>query len=179
MKGTTDLLTENYDYELPEALIASRPVYPRDSAKLLVYDRKTDTVTHTTFSHFLEYLPKECDIFLNDTRVIKARIFGHKERIGDQGGGKVELLFNKSLDAYRSLVLIRGKVTAGMKLLFNIVRRNSGNFERTGLNRFPGGKAHHATLLHTYGGYDDRVFLLYQVNCGGVKMIVMRVGDQD
>jgi len=114
-----DLLTENYDYELPEEFIATTPVYPRDHAKLLVYDRKTDTITHTTFEHLLEFVPKECDIFLNDTRVIKARIFGHKEILNNQGGGKVELLFNKSLDAYRSLVLIRGKVEVGMKLLFS------------------------------------------------------------
>lgn len=119
MATSAELLTENYDYQLPDELIASQPVYPRDSAKLLVYDRKTDMITHTTFAHFLEYLPKQCDVFINDTRVIKARIFGHKERIGNQGGGKVELLFNKSLDAYRSLVLIRGKVTVGMKLLFD------------------------------------------------------------
>jgi len=114
-----DLLTENYDYELPEEFIATTPVYPRDHAKLLVYDRKTDTITHTTFQHLLEFLPQECEVFLNDTRVIKARIFGHKEIVDNQGGGKVELLFNKSLDAYRSLVLIRGKVEIGMKLLFS------------------------------------------------------------
>lgn len=113
-----DLLTDSYDYELPEELIASTPVYPRDHAKLLVYDRKTDSITHTTFQHLLEFLPENCDVFINDTRVIKARIFGHKEIINNQGGGKVELLFNKSLDAYRSLVLIRGKVEVGMKLLF-------------------------------------------------------------
>ena len=113
-----DLLTENYDYELAEEFIATTPVYPRDHAKLLIYDRKTDTITHTTFEHLLEFVPKECDIFLNDTRVIKARIFGHKEVVDNQGGGKIELLFNKSLDAYRSLVLIRGKVEVGMKLLF-------------------------------------------------------------
>lgn len=113
-----DLLTENYDYELPEEFIATTPVYPRDHAKLLVYDRKTDIITHTTFKHLLEFVPEQCDVFLNDTRVIKARIFGRKEIINNQGGGKVELLFNKSLDAYRSLVLIRGKVEVGMKLLF-------------------------------------------------------------
>ncbi|MDM5272700.1 tRNA preQ1(34) S-adenosylmethionine ribosyltransferase-isomerase QueA [Sulfurovum sp. zt1-1] len=118
MATSAELITENYDYELPTELIASTPVYPRDSAKLLVYDRKSDTITHTTFAHLLEYVPNECDVFLNDTRVIKARIFGHKEKIGGQGGGKVELLFNKSLDAYRSLVLIRGKITIGMKLYF-------------------------------------------------------------
>ncbi len=86
---------------------------------LLVYDKKTDTITHTTFQHLLEFLPQECEVFLNDTRVIKARIFGHKEFVNNQGGGKVELLFNKSLNAYRSLVLIRGKVEIGMKLLFS------------------------------------------------------------
>ena len=110
---SAELLTESYDYALPEALIATEPVYPRDRAKLLVYDRKSDTVTHTTFSHLLEFLPK-CDVFLNDTRVIKARIFGKKE-----SGGKVELLFNKSLDAHRALVMIRGKVRKGTRLFFD------------------------------------------------------------
>jgi S-adenosylmethionine:tRNA ribosyltransferase-isomerase len=80
-----ELLTKNYDYELPEGFIATTPVHPRDHAKLLVYDRKTDTVTHTTFQHLLDYLPQECDVFLNDTRVIKARIFGHKKAVNDQG----------------------------------------------------------------------------------------------
>ncbi|SFV90044.1 S-adenosylmethionine:tRNA ribosyltransferase-isomerase [hydrothermal vent metagenome] len=110
---SAELLTQSYDYALPEALIATEPVYPRDHAKLLVYDRSSDTVTHTTFSHLLAFLPK-CDVFLNNTRVIKARIFGRKE-----SGGKVELLFNKSLDAYRALVMIRGKVREGTKLFFD------------------------------------------------------------
>ncbi len=110
----TELLTKNYDYELPKGFIATTPVHPRDHAKLLVYDRKTDTITHTTFKHLLDFLPKECDVFLNDTRVIKARIFGRKE-----SGGKVELLFNKPLDAHRYLVLIRGKVKVGTELFFD------------------------------------------------------------
>ena len=75
---SSELLTKNYDYELPEGFIATTPVHPRDHAKLLVYDRKTDRVTHTTFKHLLDFIPKNCDIFLNDTRVIKARIFGKK-----------------------------------------------------------------------------------------------------
>ena len=119
------LLTENYDYILPQEHIATSPVYPRDHAKLLVYERKTDTITHTTFQHLLDFIPKECEVFLNDTRVIKARLFGHKAIINShndttpQGGGKVELLFNKPLDAHRYLVFIKGKVTIGMKLHFN------------------------------------------------------------
>ena len=45
-----ELLTKNYDYDLPEGFIATAPVHPRDHAKLMVYDRKTDTITHTTFN---------------------------------------------------------------------------------------------------------------------------------
>ena len=110
---SSELLTKNYDYELPEGFIATTPVHPRDHAKLLVYDRKTDTITHTTFKHLLDFIPEDCDIFLNDTRVIKARVFGKKE-----SGGKVELLFNKPLDAQHYLVLIRGKVKVGTELFF-------------------------------------------------------------
>ena len=122
---SNDLLTKSYDYTLPEGFIATTPVHPRDHAKLLVYDRKTDTITHTTFKHLLDFVPKECDVFLNDTRVIKARIFGVKEAQSInkkgfvQGGGKVELLFNKPLDAHHYLVMIRGKVQIGTKLLFD------------------------------------------------------------
>ncbi|AKF25487.1 S-adenosylmethionine tRNA ribosyltransferase [Sulfurovum lithotrophicum] len=116
---SAELLTKNYDYELPEGFIATEPVHPRDDAKLLVYDRKSDTVTHTTFRHLLDFLPETCSIFLNDTRVIKARIFGHKLSKDGQGGGRVELLFNKPLDAHRYLVLIRGKVKEGTQLLFD------------------------------------------------------------
>ncbi len=109
-----ELFTKNYDYELPQRFIATSPVQPRDHAKLLVYDRKSDTITHTTFQHLLEFVPKECDVFLNDTRVIKARIFGKKE-----SGGKIELLFNKPLDAHHNLVLMRGRVKVGMEIFFD------------------------------------------------------------
>lgn len=108
-----ELLTKSYDYALPEELIATEPIHPRDHAKLLVYNRADGSVTHTTFKHLLDFLP-ECDVFLNDTRVIKARIFGTKE-----SGGKVELLFNKPLDAHRYLVMIRGKVRVGTELFFD------------------------------------------------------------
>ena len=113
-----DLHTKNYDYVLPGEYIATTPVYPRDHAKLLVYNRKTDTITHTIFKNILDFIPPECTVFLNDTRVIKARIFGQKKLTQGQGGGKVELLFNKPLDAEHFLVLIKGKVKIGTELLF-------------------------------------------------------------
>ncbi|MCB4743778.1 MAG: tRNA preQ1(34) S-adenosylmethionine ribosyltransferase-isomerase QueA [Sulfurovum sp.] len=110
---STTRLTKSYDYILPKEYIATEPVYPRDHAKLLVYNRKTNEITHATFGYLLNFLPK-CDIFLNDTRVIKARIFGYKS-----SGGKVELLLNKPLDAHHYLVMIRGKIHIGTQLFFD------------------------------------------------------------
>lgn len=68
----------SYDYFLPKHLIATAPIYPREAAKLLVYDRAKEHITHTTFAHLLEFIPKDCIITLNNTRVLKARIYGKK-----------------------------------------------------------------------------------------------------
>ncbi|MDD2887897.1 MAG: tRNA preQ1(34) S-adenosylmethionine ribosyltransferase-isomerase QueA [Aliarcobacter sp.] len=108
------LKTTSYDYELPKELIATHPVSPADSARLLVYNRATDSITHTTFKNLMDFLPNELSIFLNDTKVIKARIFGTKET-----GGKIELLLNKPLFMDRYLVMIGGKVRVGTKLFFD------------------------------------------------------------
>ena len=111
---TPELLTQSYDYPLPERLIASHPVHPRDHAKLLVYERDHDRITHTTFAHLLEFLPRQCAVLLNDTRVIKARLFGSKS-----SGGKVELLLNKPLGLQHYQVMIRGRVKEGTLLHFD------------------------------------------------------------
>ncbi len=108
------LKTSSYDYNLPKEFIATHPVYPAHSAKLLVYNKQNDTITHTTFKNLIDFLPNNISIFLNDTKVIKARIFGTK-----QTGGKIELLFNKPLFMNRYLVMIRGKVKVGTKLFFD------------------------------------------------------------
>jgi S-adenosylmethionine:tRNA ribosyltransferase-isomerase len=108
------LKTSSYDYNLPKELIATHPVSPADSARLLVYNRSQNTITHTTFKHLMDFLPENLSIFLNDTKVIKARIFGTKET-----GGKIELLLNKPLFMDRYLVMIGGKVRIGTKLFFD------------------------------------------------------------
>ena len=108
------LKTSSYDYSLPKELIASKPVHPADSAKLLVYNTKTNTITHSTFKNLMDFLPENISVFLNDTKVIKARIFGKKP-----SGGKVELLLNKPLFMDRYLVMIRGKVHVGIELEFD------------------------------------------------------------
>ena len=107
-----DLLVKSYDYTLPEELIAKYPANPRDSAKLLVYDRKKDEIIHTVFKNILDFVGDKTFIF-NDTKVIKARVFGKKET-----GGKIELLLNRPFgDSF--LVYIRGKVKPGTKLFFD------------------------------------------------------------
>lgn len=108
------LKTDSYDYTLPQELIATEPASPRDSCKLLVYNRKEDKITHALFSQIDSFLPKDCAILCNDTKVIKARIFGSKP-----SGGKVELLINRPVDARNISCLIRGKVKEGTKLYFD------------------------------------------------------------
>ncbi len=109
-----EYLTASYDFSLPEELIATHPASPRDHAKLLVYDRKTDTIIHTNFYDFEKYIPKECALIFNDTKVIKARLFGKKP-----SGGKIELLINRALNANDINVYIRGKVKVDSEIIFD------------------------------------------------------------
>ena len=96
--------TSSYDFFLPEDLIAKYPATPADSARLLIYDRKSNTIKHDIFKNILNYID-DCAVVLNNTKVIKARIFGHKST-----GAKIELLINKPLVNNHFLVYIRGKV---------------------------------------------------------------------
>lgn len=99
------LKTASYDYELPKELIAEHPILPRSSAKLLVYERKTGNLTHSTVSKIKDFLPPDTTFIVNDTKVIKARIYGKKST-----GGKIECIIIKPLADNTFLALIRGKV---------------------------------------------------------------------
>lgn len=114
MSHDKELLTQSYDFTLPSELIATHPASPRDSAKLLVYNRQTKKITHTIFSDFEKFIPRDCAIIFNDTKVIKARLFGHKP-----SGGKIELLINRALNAHDINVYIRGKVKVGTLIIFD------------------------------------------------------------
>ncbi len=108
------LQSESYDYTLPPGLIATQPAVPKESARLMVIDRRDKSITHAHVRDILDFIPKTAAIVYNDTKVIKARLFGQKS-----SGGKVELLINKQLDAQRYSVLIRGRVKEGTMLLFD------------------------------------------------------------
>jgi len=106
--------TSSYDYTLPDELIASYPLENKTSAKLLVYNRKTKKITHSTFENLINLIPQDTNIFLNDTKVIKARIFGKKNT-----GGKIELLFMKPHVNNSFVVYIKGKVLVDTVLSFD------------------------------------------------------------
>jgi len=83
-----------YNYYLPEELIAQYPAEPRDSARLLVYDKKTKKIEHKLFSDILDYLTPNDVLVLNNSRVLPARIYG--EKVGT--GAKIEALLQKRLN---------------------------------------------------------------------------------
>lgn len=107
-----DLLLSSYDYDLPNELIANFPILPKENAKLLVYERCKDQISHLHFNDLAKILPP-CEIIFNDTKVIKARIYGNKE-----SGSKIELFINHPLKNNEFLVQIRGKVKEGQILYF-------------------------------------------------------------
>ena len=108
-----ELKASSYDFILPSELIASKPANPPDSARLLVYNRSTDKISHHIFKDLLSFLDDYC-LILNNTKVVKARIFGHKIT-----GAKIELLLNKPLPEKSFLVFIRGKVKLEDELIFD------------------------------------------------------------
>ena len=74
--------TSDFDYELPEELIAQTPVEPRDHSRLLVYHRKDGSVEHKHFYDIIDYLNPGDALVINETRVIPARLLGVKEGTG-------------------------------------------------------------------------------------------------
>lgn len=96
--------TNDFDYHLPESSIAQTPAEPRDSSRLLVLHRTTGDVEHRLFRDVCLFLRPGDLLVLNQTRVIPARIFAHKET-----GGKVELLLLRRRDALTWEVLVGGK----------------------------------------------------------------------
>jgi S-adenosylmethionine:tRNA ribosyltransferase-isomerase len=99
----------DYDYHLPPELIAQHPVDPRDTARLLVLDRKTHTLGHDTFFHLDGYLQAGDLLIVNNTKVIAARLFGKLA-----GGGKGEVFLLRPLDG--DLLTWEALVRPGRKL---------------------------------------------------------------
>ena len=99
-----------FDYELPEESIAQFPVDPRDSARMMVLDRRTGALEHRHFTDIAEYLtPGDC-LVLNDTRVVAARLLGVREATGGRWEG---LFLHESDGLWELLTRTRGKLKPG------------------------------------------------------------------
>ena len=108
--------TSDFDYNLPPELIAQTPVYPRDSSRLLAFDRANDKIEHKHFCDIIDYL-KEGDVLVrNNTKVLPARMFACTKN-----GGKVEVLLLKrfNLNEWEVLVKPGKKAKPGVTLTFN------------------------------------------------------------
>ncbi|MGP4061589.1 tRNA preQ1(34) S-adenosylmethionine ribosyltransferase-isomerase QueA [Halobacillus sp. H74] len=107
---------KQYDFELPEELIAQVPLENRSSSRLMVCNRRTNEIEHRHFSQITEYLNSGDCLVLNDTRVLPARLYGAKE----DTGGKVEvlLLHQTEKDEWEVLVKPAKKVKVGTRIVF-------------------------------------------------------------
>lgn len=84
--------TEDFDYYLPENLIAQTPINKRDESKLMVLNKETGTIEHRHFADIIDYLTPNDVLVLNDTKVMPARLIGQKE----DTNGHIELLLLKN-----------------------------------------------------------------------------------
>ncbi|MDD4751844.1 MAG: tRNA preQ1(34) S-adenosylmethionine ribosyltransferase-isomerase QueA [Desulfitobacteriaceae bacterium] len=117
-----------FDYFLPEELIAQHPVEPRDSSRLMVLHKDSGTVEHKIFRDVVEYLNPGDVLVINNTKVLPARVFAVKE-----SGGKIEVVLLKQLANDRWEVLVRpGKrVKTGTKLIFSLGELEAEVSDRT------------------------------------------------
>lgn len=110
------MLVTDFDYDLPQELIAQHPMEPRDHSRLLVVDKKTGEIEHKHFYDLVNYLKPGDVLVFNDTRVIPARLHGTKDT-----GAHVEVFLLTRRDATDWEVLVRPgkKLQVGVKINFS------------------------------------------------------------
>ena len=122
---------DEFDYVLPEQLIAQTPIEKRDESRLMVLDKSQKTIEHKQFKDILDFLePGDC-LVRNNTKVIPARLFGEKDT-----GANVEFVLLKQLDGdvWESIVRPGNKLKPGAKVIFG-----DGLLEATILDVMEGG----------------------------------------
>ncbi len=108
--------TSDFFYHLPKECIAQHPVYPRDSSRLLIFNRKTGNIEHRKFYELADLLRPGDLLVINQTRVIQARLFGKKVPTG----GKAELLLLREIkeDTWEAMVGGKG-IKPGSRIQVN------------------------------------------------------------
>jgi len=108
----------HFNFELPDELLAEYPAENRDESRLMVLNRKEQTIEHKMFKDLIEYFDEDDVMILNDTKVFPARLFGNKEKTG----ARIEVFLLRELNAEQRLwdVLVdpARKIRIGNKLYF-------------------------------------------------------------
>lgn len=102
---------EEFDYNLPEELIAQTPIKQRDTSRLMVLDKKTGEISHKHFYDIIDYLNPGDTLVLNDTKVLPARLIG--EKTNTKAVIEVLLLKNKENDTWETLVKPARRIHVG------------------------------------------------------------------
>ncbi|GCF93865.1 S-adenosylmethionine:tRNA ribosyltransferase-isomerase [Enterococcus florum] len=110
------LTTEDFDFELPEELIAQTPLAQRDSSRLLVLDRKSGEIEDKHFNEIIDELTAGDALVMNDTRVLPARLYGVKPDTG--GHLEVLLLNNTHDDEWETLIKPAKRAKVGTEIVF-------------------------------------------------------------
>lgn len=111
-----ELRTEDFDFHLPEELIASRPADKRDASRMLVINRTEQSITHTHFKEIKSFLTPDDLLVLNNTRVVRARYFS------DDGGIELLRVAKESPTLWRSMVRPGKKMKVGREVIVGGIR---------------------------------------------------------
>lgn len=111
------MFLSDFDYDLPEERIAQTPIEPRNASKMMVLNPQAKTLEHRHFYDLKEYLVPGDTLIFNDTRVLPARLIGHRA----QTGGKVEVFLLRRIDAthWETLVKPGKKARPGNEIEFS------------------------------------------------------------
>jgi S-adenosylmethionine:tRNA ribosyltransferase-isomerase len=140
-------ILEQYRYEISADRIAQKPACPRDSARLLAYDRKTKKVAHDTFLNLANYLPPNAVLVFNKTRVVPARFSVTKET-----GGKATITYVETRAPYMQVmadrkIIVGSRLTLSRALSFIVARQEEKYYFL--LPSFPLGRLY--AVLERYG----------------------------
>ena len=108
--------TNEFDYILPETLIAQTPSDKRENSRLMYVNKNSESITHHTFSDITDMLTNDCVLVLNNTKVFKARLLGKKKT-----GASIEILLLNQLTPSRWQCLAKPlkKLNIGDQLIFS------------------------------------------------------------
>jgi len=113
-----DFLLNSYGFVLPEERIAQYPSGERDASRLMVLERETDRIDTARFSDILRFLPENCLLVANNSRVIPARMWGRRS-----GGGRVEVLLLTPLPLLEARPELGGRFTAEAEVLLRPAKK--------------------------------------------------------